>query len=45
VPYRDIHERTHVSVTTIGRVARTLERGAGGYAKAAQRQFPTRASH
>lgn len=45
VPYRDIHERTRVSVTTIGRVARTLERGAGGYGKAAQRQFPTRASH
>jgi len=30
-PYREIHERTRVSVTTIGRVARTLERGAGGY--------------
>ena len=34
VPYREIHERTLVSVTTIGRVARTLERGAGGYATA-----------
>lgn len=34
VPYREIHERTAVSVTTIGRVARTLERGAGGYAAA-----------
>lgn len=34
VPYREIHERTGVSVTTIGRVARTLERGAGGYAAA-----------
>ena len=45
VPYRDIHERTRVSVTTIGRVARTLERGTGGYGKAAQRQFPIRASH
>jgi TrpR-related protein YerC/YecD len=45
VPYRDIHERTRVSVTTIGRVARTLEHGAGGYAKAAQRQFPSLASH
>lgn len=31
VPYREIHDRTGVSVTTIGRVARTLERGAGGY--------------
>ena len=40
VPYRDIHERTLVSVTTIGRVARSLERGAGGYAEAAKRQHP-----
>jgi len=39
VPYREIHERTLVSVTTIGRVARTLERGAGGYATAAKRLF------
>lgn len=37
VPYREIHDRTLVSVTTIGRVARTLERGAGGYAAAMQR--------
>lgn len=36
VPYREIHDRTQVSVTTIGRVARTLERGAGGYATAAR---------
>ncbi len=36
-PYREVHERTAVSVTTIGRVARTLERGAGGYASAARR--------
>jgi len=34
VPYREIHDRTLVSVTTIGRVARTLERGAGGYSAA-----------
>ncbi|UWX04547.1 helix-turn-helix domain-containing protein [Pseudoxanthomonas sp. NC8] len=34
MPYREIHELTQVSVTTIGRVARTLERGAGGYALA-----------
>ena len=27
LPYREIHERTLVSVTTVGRVARTLERG------------------
>ena len=36
VPYREIHERTLVSVTTIGRVARTLERGTGGYALASK---------
>jgi len=35
VPYRDIHERTGVSVTTIGRVARCLTHGAGGYLHAA----------
>ena len=34
VPYREIHDRTLVSVTTIGRVARTLERGEGGYTAA-----------
>ena len=34
VPYREIYDLTGVSVTTIGRVARTLERGAGGYARA-----------
>lgn len=44
VPYREIHERTRVSVTTIGRVARTIEQGAGGYAAAARRQFPRLAS-
>lgn len=37
VPYREIHDRTLVSVTTIGRVARTLERGAGGYQAALSR--------
>lgn len=37
VPYREIHDRTQVSVTTIGRVARTLERGEGGYRLAAAR--------
>lgn len=36
-PYREIHEQTKVSVTTIGRVARCIERGAGGYGAAAQR--------
>jgi TrpR-related protein YerC/YecD len=29
--YRDIHDRTSVSVTTIGRVARFLQQGHGGY--------------
>ncbi|MFC3552204.1 YerC/YecD family TrpR-related protein [Lysobacter cavernae] len=43
VPYREIHDRTQVSVTTIGRVARTLERGAGGYAAAiSSRHVPAR---
>jgi TrpR-related protein YerC/YecD len=37
VPYREIHDRTGVSVTTIGRVARCLERGAGGYRLVADR--------
>lgn len=31
VPYREIHERTGVSVTTIGRVARFLGDGNDGY--------------
>ncbi|MET0717662.1 MAG: YerC/YecD family TrpR-related protein [Pseudoxanthomonas sp.] len=38
VPYREIHDLTEVSVTTIGRVARTLEGGTGGYASALRRQ-------
>ena len=29
--YREIHDRTAVSVTTIGRVARCLSQGDGGY--------------
>ena len=29
--YREIHDRTAVSVTTIGRVARFLSQGNGGY--------------
>jgi len=45
IPYRDIHERTAVSVTTIGRVARTLGHGAGGYALASRRQRRNHASH
>ena len=31
LPYRKIHELTGVSVTTIGRVARFLSEGFGGY--------------
>jgi TrpR-related protein YerC/YecD len=31
VPYREIHKQTGVSVTTIGRVARYLTNGNGGY--------------
>ncbi len=36
-PYREIHDRTGVSVTTIGRVARCLAFGTGGYRLAAER--------
>lgn len=44
-PYREIHDRTLVSITTIGRVARTLERGAGGYAAAVRRTRRQTAAH
>lgn len=37
VSYREIHERTSVSITTIGRVARYLNQGNGGYLAAAAR--------
>jgi TrpR-related protein YerC/YecD len=37
LPYREIHRLTAVSVTTIGRVARFLSRGNGGYATAGRR--------
>jgi TrpR-related protein YerC/YecD len=37
LPYRQIHERTGVSVTTIGRVARCLAAGTGGYRTALRR--------
>lgn len=36
-PYREIHDLTGVSVTTIGRVARFLEYGNGGYRRAIER--------
>ena len=35
--YRDIRDLTEVSVTTIGRVARFMELGAGGYRRALER--------
>ena len=37
LPYREIHRLTGVSVTTIGRVARFLASGNGGYETAAKR--------
>jgi len=37
LPYREIHTLTGVSVTTIGRVARFLASGNGGYALVAKR--------
>lgn len=37
LPYREIHRLTGVSVTTIGRVARYLGNGNGGYALAMRR--------
>lgn len=37
IPYRQIHDMTGVSVTTIGRVARFLSDGFGGYEAALAR--------
>jgi TrpR-related protein YerC/YecD len=37
LPYREVHRLTGVSVTTIGRVARFLASGNGGYTLAVQR--------
>ncbi|HET8764150.1 MAG TPA: YerC/YecD family TrpR-related protein [Rhodanobacter sp.] len=42
--YREIHERTAVSITTIGRVARFLNQGNGGYLAAAARASRRRAA-
>jgi TrpR-related protein YerC/YecD len=42
--YREIHERTAVSITTIGRVARYLNQGNGGYLAAAARAARRRAA-
>ena len=41
LPYREIHRLTGVSVTTIGRVARYLMAGNGGYELAADRTRET----
>ena len=38
VPYREVQHETGVSVTTIGRVARFLHAGHGGYSIAAARR-------
>src|ERR1700761_3265585 len=45
LPYREIHKLTGVSVTTIGRVARFLADGNGGYAVAARRLGKEAARH
>ena len=44
VAYREIHERTAVSITTIGRVARYITQGNGGYLAAAAHAARRRAS-
>ncbi|NCO20148.1 MAG: DNA-binding transcriptional regulator [Gammaproteobacteria bacterium] len=44
LPYREIHDRTGVSVTTVGRVARFLEMGHGGYRLALERLDPDQAT-
>jgi TrpR-related protein YerC/YecD len=41
-PYREIHDLTAVSITTIGRVARYLNQGNGGYLAAAARAQQSR---
>ena len=42
LPYREIHERTAVSITTIGRVARFLSQGNGGYLAALAQGAPAK---
>jgi TrpR-related protein YerC/YecD len=37
LPYREIHKQTGVSVTTVGRVARYLTSGNGGYRAVTER--------
>ena len=41
LPYRRIHDLSGVSVTTIGRVARFLSNGFGGYRTAFDRLHPS----
>lgn len=43
LPYREIHARTAVSITTIGRVARFISQGNGGYLAAAARNGKSKA--
>ena len=45
LPYRKIHDLTGVSVTTIGRVARFLSDGFGGYRTAIERTNTGQTSH
>lgn len=45
LPYRKIHDLTGVSVTTIGRVARCLVDGSGGYEVAIERCKRQHPSH
>jgi TrpR-related protein YerC/YecD len=45
LPYREIHRLTGVSVTTIGRVARFLQSGNGGYEVAAKRMSKGASRH
>lgn len=42
MPYREIHAHTAVSITTIGRVARFLNQGSGGYRTAVSRMVRSR---
>ena len=45
LPYRRIHDLTGVSVTTIGRVARFLSDGFGGYQTALERNTGATTKH
>ena len=39
-PYREIHDQIGVSVTTVGRIARFIDYGNGGYQLAYERLYP-----